>query len=156
VARDKDKKRRPWDGKERRDSSKVLVVNDDTGGCELIVRVLSGAGFEAQGVNSQQSALEKLGEMLPRCVVLDLAAGGIGSSLKLLDNIRSHHDERVSSTRAILVANSSKNRDFSFQSGADAFVTRPFHANDLVTSVHDVLDRPDEERARHRRDQLNQ
>jgi DNA-binding response OmpR family regulator len=154
--RDKDKKKKPWDGSERRDASKVLVVNDDAGGCELIVRILNSASFDAEGVNTQQSALEKLGEMLPRCVVVDLATGGIGSSLKLLDTIRSHQDERVSSTRAILIANSFKNRDFSYQSGADAFVTRPFHANDLVAMVHDVLDRPNDERARHRRDQLNQ
>jgi DNA-binding response OmpR family regulator len=151
----KDKRRRQiWDGINRRAAPVVLVVNDDADACELLVRVLNGAGFRASGAHSQNEAIGVIGQMLPRCVVLDMSAGGIGSSLKLLDTIRSHHDSRVSSSRAVLVAASTKNRSFSFQSGADAYLIRPFHANDLIHHVRDVVGRPDEERARHRRDQL--
>ena len=47
---------------------------------------------------------------LPRCIVLDLDAGGIGTSLKVLDTIRSHDDLRVSSTRWCSPRASPKNR----------------------------------------------
>jgi DNA-binding response OmpR family regulator len=151
----KDKKRRSsWDGKNRRAAPQVLVVNDDTDACHLLVRILQAAGFRATGVHTQMDAMGSIGSLLPRCVVLDMSSGGIGSSLKLLDQIRSHGDSKVSSSRAVLIAASTKNRSFSFQSGADAYLIRPFHADDLVRHVRDVVDRPDEERARHRRDQL--
>jgi DNA-binding response OmpR family regulator len=155
VAKDKKgRKHQLWDGVNRRAATAVLVVNDDGDACELLVRILGSAGFRATGAHSQNEAMGQIGELLPRCVVLDMSAGGIGSSLKLLDTIRSHDDNRVSSSRAVLVAASTKNRSFSFQSGADAYLIRPFHADDLVAQVRDVVDRPDDDRARHRRDQL--
>lgn len=153
MARDK-RNKHVWDRKERRAPAQVLVVNDDTDACELLVRILGAAGFRAEGVPSADAAIASMLRLLPRCVVLDLTAGGIGSSLKVLDQIRSHEDRRISSARAVLIATSAKNRSFSFQSGVDAYLTRPFHADELVRHVTDVVDRPDEERARHRRDEL--
>jgi DNA-binding response OmpR family regulator len=153
MAKDK-KRKQSWDGNDRRAAPQVLVVNDDTDACTLLVRILEAAGFRAMGVHGQNEALGSIGALLPRCVVLDMSSGGIGSSLKLLDQIRSHDDQKVSSSRAVLIAASTKNRSFSFQSGADAYLIRPFHADDLVRNVRDVVERPDEERARHRRDQL--
>ncbi len=155
MARDK-KGKHVWDGKERRSPAQVLVVNDETDACELLVRILSAAGFRAEGAHSANAALGLMLQQMPRCVVLDLSAGGIGTSLKLLDQIRSHEDRRISSARAVLIATSTKNRSFSFQSGADAYLTRPFHADELVRYVTDVVDRPDDERARHRRDELQE
>jgi DNA-binding response OmpR family regulator len=87
-------------------------------------------------------------------VVLDMTTGGVGSSLKILDQIRTSDDRRISTARVVLCASSPKNRSFSFQSGADAFVVRPFHLDDLIDHVTDVIDRPHDERAKHRRDEL--
>ena len=54
----------------------------------------------------------------------------------------------------VLCAASPKNRSFSFQSGADAFLVRPFHLDELTDQIADVLARAHEDRARHRRDEL--
>jgi DNA-binding response OmpR family regulator len=143
-----------WDGTERRRPAVVLVVNDEPEACELLVRFIGQAGFRADGATTDLEAMEKLIEDLPRCVVLDMQAGGVGSSLRLLDQIRSHSDERVNTARVVLCAPSPKNRSFSFQSGIDAFIVRPFHIADLVKQVADVVQRPHTERARHRRDEL--
>lgn len=155
MARDK-KGKHLRDGQDRRAPAQVLVVNDDADACELLVRILASAGFRTEGVHSADDALGAVLQLMPRCVVLDLNAGGIGSSLKVLDQIRSHEDRRISSARAVLIAATAKNRSFSFQSGADAYLTRPFHADELIEQVTDVVDRPDEERARHRRDELQE
>lgn len=147
-------KQEEWDGRERRRASTVLVVNDDRDACELVVRFLGHAGFDTIGAHSDLEAMTAIYSRLPRCVVLDMTTGGVGSSLKLLDQIRSADDRRVSTSRVVLCASSPKNRSFSFQSGADSFVVRPFHIEDLVLQVSDVIERPQEERARHRRDEL--
>lgn len=143
-----------WDGTERRSPASVLIVNDEHDACELLVRFLGHAGFRTRGAHSDVEAMSTIHSQLPRCVVLDMTTGGVGSSLKILDQIRTSDDRRISSARVVLCASSPKNRSFSFQSGADAFVVRPFHLDDLIAHVADVINRPHEERARHRRDEL--
>jgi DNA-binding response OmpR family regulator len=148
------RKTETWDGKERRRPAPVLVVNDDEDACELLVRFLGQAGFDTQGASTDEDAMFQMIHHLPRCVVLDMQAGGVGSSLRILDQIRSYEDGRLQTARVVLCAQSPKNRSFSFQSGADAFVVRPFHLSELVAQIDDVLDRPHDQRARHRRDEL--
>lgn len=143
-----------WDGVERRRPPAVLVVNDDEDACELLVRLLDHAGYLTAGAHSLEEATMAVHDHLPRAVVLDMTRGGIGSSLRILDVLRSHHDHRVSSTRVVLCGSSRRNRAFSFQSGADGFVVRPFHIQDLIEEVHQALARPHEARARHRRDEI--
>ena len=143
-----------WDGAERRSPASVLIVNDERDACELLVRFLGHAGFRTSGAHSDVEAISAIHGQLPRCVVLDMTTGGVGSSLKILDQIRTSDDRRISTARVVLCASSPKNRSFSFQSGADAFVVRPFHLDDLIDHVTDVIDRPHDERAKHRRDEL--
>ena len=143
-----------WDGTERRSPASVLIVNDERDACELLVRFLGHAGFRTRGAHSDVEAISTIHSQLPRCVVLDMTTGGVGSSLKILDQIRTSGDQRISTARVVLCASSPKNRSFSFQSGADAFVVRPFHLDDLIEHVADVINRPIEERAKHRRDEL--
>lgn len=145
------KKHDEWDGHERREPAQVLVVNDDHDGAELLVRLLDHAGYRATAAYDDVDAMGKVHDLLPRCVVLDMTRGGVGSSLKVLDSIRSHEDRRIHHTRVVLCAASAKNRSFSYQSGADAFLVRPFHIDDLLATVAEVLERPDDERAQHRR-----
>ena len=143
-----------WDGTERRSAAVVLIVNDDPDACEMLVRMIGARGFRALGATSADDATGRLSTDLPRCVVLDLEAGGIGTSLKVLDSIRSHTDKRISTTRVVLCAANPKNRSFSYQSGTDSFMVRPFHIDELVAQIEDVLGRADKDRSRHRRDEL--
>jgi DNA-binding response OmpR family regulator len=131
----------------------VLVVNDDDGAAELLVRLLTRAGYDVERATDQLDARARLIATVPDVAVLDLG-GGVGTSLKLLDSIRSHTDPGVANLRVVLLANQASNRMFSWQSGVDAFLVRPFHADDLLRDVAQVLDRNEEERTRHRRARL--
>lgn len=143
-----------WSGAERRAAAKVLIVNDDPDACTMLVRMIGYRGYRALGATTSHQANVRINDDLPRCIVLDLSVGGIGTSLKLLDSIRSHPDRRINTARVVLCAASPKNRTFSFQSGADSFVVRPFHLDDLLAQIADVLARPHDAGARHRRDEL--
>jgi DNA-binding response OmpR family regulator len=134
--------------------AEILVVNDDEAACELLCRLLANAGHRVQRAHNGEQALGQLNVGRVDCVVLDLASGGIGQNLKLLDAIRSAMANSISGVRVVLVAQTS-NRMFSWQAGIDAFVVRPFHANELLGQIADVLTRPDNERARHRRRELD-
>jgi DNA-binding response OmpR family regulator len=143
-----------WDGTERRSAAVVLIVNDDPDACEMLVRMIGARGFHAVGATTSDDATGRLVSDLPRCVVLDLETGGIGTSLNVLDLIRSNDDKRISGARVVLCASNAKNRSFCYQSGTDSFVLRPFHIDELVAQIQEVLGRPDKDRSRHRRDEL--
>jgi DNA-binding response OmpR family regulator len=143
-----------WDGVERRAPARVLVVNDDPDAAELLVRILAQAGYRSAAAIGERDVMQALFSQLPRCVVLDLSS--VSASLKVLDTLRGNDDHRIATARVVLCAPSSQNRSFSYQSGADGFIVRPFHAGELLDLVDDVLSRVEDERARHRRSQLAQ
>ena len=133
----------------------VLVVNDDENACELLVRLLTRAGHDVDRAHNADQALAQLSVGRVDCAVLDLAAGGIGQNLKLIDTIRSSVTKSISGVRVVLIAQQGSSRLFSWQAGIDAFVARPFHANELLAQVNDTLSRPDGERERHRRQEVD-
>lgn len=133
----------------------ILVVNDDEGACELLVRVLDRAGHHVQRAHNAEQALGQLSVGRTDCVVLDLATGGIGQNLKLIDAIRSSVTESITDVRVVLVAPQARNSIIWWQTGVDALLVRPFHANELLSQVNEVLSRPDTARERHRREQLD-
>jgi DNA-binding response OmpR family regulator len=108
-----------------------------------------------QRAHNADQALGQLSVGRVDCVVLDLATGGIGQNLKLIDTIRSSVTKAISDVRVVLVAQQTSNRMFSWQAGIDAFLARPFHANELLEQVNEVLSRPDGEREHHRRRELD-
>jgi len=130
---------------------KVLVVDDDDGSCELLCRLLMRAGHSVERAAKPEQALSILHLLRPSCVVLDLSTGGVGRNLQLLDSIRSQLDTAIASTRVVLIAHQTSNRMFSWQAGTDAFLVRPFHADEFTRAVAEVLARPESERARFRR-----
>ncbi|MDE0802778.1 MAG: response regulator [Acidimicrobiales bacterium] len=133
------RKKDKWNGIERRAPAMVLIAGDDAGANELLSRVLGSHGYRTVVASSVETATARATEQLPRAAVIDLSGGGIGASLQLLDWFRNHEDPRINRTRVIVVARSSSNRTFSFQSGADDYLQRPFHADDLVAAIDGAL-----------------
>jgi DNA-binding response OmpR family regulator len=149
-------KQRPWDRTERRAPAAVLVVDDDERSAKLLSNVLARrGGFRSAVASDTRATLAAMRQHLPRCVVIDVRSGGSAANLKVLEAIRGHEDRRISSARVVMCASSPGTRSFSFQSGADAFVTHPFHADELVATVEAVLSIPDAERSQHRRAELD-
>ena len=134
-----------WEGDDRRGPATVLIAGDVADANELLSRVLTSHGYRTVAVQSVDAGVVRAVESLPRVAVIDLSTRGIGSSLQLLDAIRSHADDRVRRTRVIVVSGSRANRNFAFQSGADGFLLRPFHANDLVEVIEQVLAVPEDD-----------
>jgi two-component system, OmpR family, response regulator len=128
----------------------VLVVHDDPDGCELLVRILSRAGYAVQRAHDYDQMSAALQER-PSCIVLDVSTGGIGGNLKLLDAVRHSTVAAVAMARVVLIATGSSSAMFSWQAGIDGFLQRPFHADDLVATVAEAVGRPEEERKSHRR-----
>jgi DNA-binding response OmpR family regulator len=135
--------------------TRVLVVDDDKDACELVARIVESAGWTATRCYTQDDALRKLDEGDPpfKAVIADLHSGGTGAGLEMLDAIRRAKD--VKDVPVLLLTQSDQNRMFAWESGADAFLVRPFHADDLINEVYAVLTRTLEERDAWREAQLS-
>jgi DNA-binding response OmpR family regulator len=130
------------------------VVDDNADACELVARVIESAGWTATRSYAHDDALEKLDESDPqfKAVVVDFQSGGTGASLELLDAVRRNKDFK--DVPVLLLTRNETNRMFAWESGADAFLVRPFHADDLINEVYAVLTRSLEEREAWREEQL--
>ena len=134
--------------------TRVLVVDDNADACELIARIVESAGWTATRCYAQDDALDKLDNGDPpfKAVVADFQSGGVGASLELLDSVRRSKD--FSDIPVLLLTLNETNRMFAWESGADAFLVRPFHADDLINEIYAVLTRSTDEREAWREGQL--
>ena len=139
---------------ERRGPELVMVVGDVADARELLSRYLTMRGYRSIVTDSVEGGLVTAVDEHPRVAVLDLSTGGIGSSLELLEAIRTNDDEVVRRIRVVVVAGSSASRTFSFECGADAYLVRPFHAEELVDLIETVLAVPEDALPVHRRDMI--
>ena len=67
--------------------------------------------------------------------------------------MRASDDAEVVGTPVVICADADTNRRFSWESGADGFIVRPFHIDDLLDAVRAALTRTSDDRTRFRREQ---
>ena len=123
---------------ERRQPPVVLIVGDEPGAVEIMSRLVVRHGLRSVKASEVTPALETSSSSLPRCIVVDLPRAGLGSALQLLDLVRSHDDDRVSTCR-VVVLEAARNRGVLLASGADAHLERPVHARDLLAAIDHQL-----------------
>ena len=132
--------------------SRVLVVDDHPEAAKLLGKLLRRSGYEVAEVADDQVALLTLtNEATPiTAVVASFSSAGTGAALKLLDGIRHAPEPRVNQCRVIVVADSSAQLLFAWQSGADVIIERPYSGSQLVAELDAAIGRTNEERAAHR------
>lgn len=146
------------DHKQRRNGPpRLLVVEDDADVARLLGKLFRRAGYEVAEVGDHQVAMVTLAnEPEPiDAVVASFSGGGSASCLKLLDSIRNSHNPVICKTRVVMVIDNPRQQMFSWQSGADDILTRPYQAVQLVQSVELALKRQDQERGEYRRERID-
>ncbi|MFN8051458.1 MAG: hypothetical protein U0Q22_08490 [Acidimicrobiales bacterium] len=135
---------------------RILVVDDNPDAARLLGKLFRRVGYEVAEVSDHQVALITLvNEPAPiSAVIASFSSSGNGACLKLLDAIRHTPDARVNAMRTVLILDSARQQMFSWQSGADEIILRPFRAEDMLAAVDAVVARPDSERAAYRRSRI--
>jgi DNA-binding response OmpR family regulator len=116
----------------------ILVVDDDDGIREMLLSTLTFAGFRVSAAASAESALQMIGDQYPDAVVLDVMMPGLdgfdfvqllrhrGDSLPVLFlTARDAVDDRVRGLRL----------------GADDWLSKPCHPEELIARVEAVVRR---------------
>jgi DNA-binding response OmpR family regulator len=120
-------------------SELVLVADDDDDILLLVTTRLRRDGFEVVQASSGDKALELAREKRPRLAVLDIGMPGL-DGLEVLERIRA--DEELREMRVLLLTAKAQESDVrrGYDTGADAYVKKPFSPADLSARVRELLD----------------
>jgi DNA-binding response OmpR family regulator len=117
--------------------SKVLVVDDEAHIVELARLYLSREGYEVEGVGDGSQALVRFSQLKPDLVVLDIMLPGT-DGLTICKEIR-----KVSQVPIIMLTARDEVTDkvVGLEVGADDYLTKPFHPQELVARAKALLRR---------------
>ncbi len=122
--------------------NKILIIDDDTGLCELLNEYLSAEGFTIKTANDGASGVKLYAGEVFDLIILDVMLPEI-NGFEALRSIRSGSDIPV----IMLTARGEDiDRIVGLEMGADDYLAKPFNPRELVARIRAVLRRrPHEE-----------
>jgi two-component system OmpR family response regulator len=118
----------------------VVVADDDPDILDLVIYMLTEAGYDAVGVTDGVAALAAIEANPPRLAILDIMMPGM-SGIDVLHKIRA--SETISDLDVILLTARTRDSDVDvgFAAGASDYVIKPFSPRELLKRVNGVLAR---------------
>lgn len=118
----------------------ILVVDDETDILELIRYNLQKEGYRVTTVKTGEEGLQRIRELQPDVVVLDLMLPGL-DGLSVCNRLK--RDEATRSTPVIMLTAKAEDSDVvtGLELGADDYVTKPFSPKVLTARIRAVLRR---------------
>jgi CheY-like chemotaxis protein len=117
---------------------RVLVVDDDEANCNLVARILAGAGFEVQQETNATDGLRAVnGEHPPDLIATDLAMPGL-SGLELARQVRKSSGRDIPII-AISASASVFSREEALAAGCSDFVPKPLRTEELLSAIGRLL-----------------
>jgi DNA-binding response OmpR family regulator len=118
-------------------SSKILVVDDEKHILELARLYLTREGYEVEGLGDGAQAVARFGQLKPDLVILDIMLPGT-DGLTICKEIR-----KQSQVPIIMLTARDEVTDkvVGLEVGADDYLTKPFHPQELVARAKALLRR---------------
>jgi DNA-binding response OmpR family regulator len=118
-------------------NSKILVVDDEKHILELARLYLTREGYEVEGLGDGSQALARFGQLKPDLVILDIMLPGT-DGLTICKEIR-----KQSQVPIIMLTARDEVTDkvVGLEVGADDYLTKPFHPQELVARAKALLRR---------------
>jgi EAL domain-containing protein (putative c-di-GMP-specific phosphodiesterase class I)/CheY-like chemotaxis protein len=113
---------------------RVLLVDDDDAVRHFFVRALQRAGFDVVEAGDGPEGLARIAEQLPSVVVLDNRMPGM-SGLDVLTKLRGDPPTRTLPVILVTAEGDVEERVEGLGAGADDYVTKPVHPDELVARV---------------------
>lgn len=118
--------------------TKILVVDDEQSIVEMIRGYLEREGFEVFAAFDGPTAVERVRELTPDVVVLDVMLPGL-DGIEVCRQLRQFSDAYV----LMLTARTEEvDRIVGLTIGADDYLTKPFSPRELVARIRAMLRRP--------------
>ena len=121
----------------RGEQGSILLVEDDPGVAMTLTDVLESEGYGVTHAPDGSTAKSKLDEVNPDLIILDLMLPD-SDGLVLCSDLKARSEAPI-----IICSATSRKRDavLGFKLGADDFVAKPFHVDELLTRVQAAIRR---------------
>src|SRR6478736_8698955 len=117
---------------------KVLVIEDEKELSDSICTYLSNEQFVCERTFDFASSMEKILLYDYACIVLDVNLPG-GSGLDILKELKNQN--KTDGVLIISARNSLDDKVFALKTGADDYLTKPFHLPELAARVNAIIRR---------------
>lgn len=121
-------------------SGKILLVDDEPGLREAVQAYLEDSGFTVRVASDARQGWEILAQYLPDLVITDIMMPQV-NGYEFLKQLRD--DPRFKSLPVVFLTamGMTKDRIQGYQSGCDAYLSKPFDPDELVAIVENLLER---------------
>jgi CheY-like chemotaxis protein len=123
--------------KERSMGKKILIVDDEPDLLKVILLRLKKTGYEVFGGVDGQEALELARQIIPDLIILDVYLPVIGG-----DDVAQilKRDDELKHIPIILISATIRTlNERARESGADAYLAKPFEPEELIGKVKNIL-----------------
>ena len=119
-------------------NDKILVIDDEPRVVQLVRTVLEAVGYDVVAAISGETGIEAVALEQPDLVLLDIRLPNGPDGYRVCERIREFSDVGI-----IMLTAKARHEDVlrGFDVGADDYLTKPFHAKELVARVTAVLRR---------------
>jgi DNA-binding response OmpR family regulator len=117
---------------------KVLIIEDEKALSESIFAYLNSEHYTCETALDFKTAIEKISLYDYACIILDITLPG-GSGLDLLRELKANH--KAEGILIISARNSLDEKILGLKSGADDYLTKPFHLSELAARVSAIIRR---------------
>jgi DNA-binding response OmpR family regulator len=117
---------------------KLLLVEDETELSKNVAQFLENEDFVCEQVNDLDSAIDKIALYQYECIVLDISLPD-GNGLALLRLLKK--EKRQDGVIVISAKGSTDDKIEGLQIGADDYLAKPFHLQELRARIHAVIRR---------------
>ena len=119
--------------------TKIMVVDDDQQVTTLLEEVLIMEGYEAIVVNESSKALELALASKPDAFLLDLMMPD-PDGFKVCRMLRAKPEFMHTPIIIVTALDDTDSRIVAFGAGADDYVTKPYHIEELTDRIKELLD----------------
>lgn len=120
----------------------VLIVEDDRDNREACAEYLRFAGYVVEEARDGGEALEKVFEILPSLIIMDLAIpalDGCEVTRRLKQNARTRDIPILALTALVMPSDITR----AFEAGCNAFIEKPCHPEHLLREIERFVGRRD-------------
>jgi signal transduction histidine kinase/ActR/RegA family two-component response regulator len=115
---------------------RVLIVDDDPGACDVLVRLLLQSGAQAECVHSGQEALDRISAAAPDILLCDVGMPEM-DGFTVIQRLRAAGE--TFPAIAVTAFARTEDRIRTLQAGFDMHVSKPVDAREVLTSIATLL-----------------
>lgn len=121
--------------------ARILIVDDDKGTTALLEQIMRSEGYEPTSVNESNKAMDVASAIDPDLIILDLMMPE-PTGFQLCRMFRENRNFLFTPIVIVTALDDSDSRVVAYGAGADDYLTKPIHVEELTAIVKALLNTP--------------